>query len=108
MSIEIFNDVMNVLTNSFLIDDFVNFEFSLFEIKRETISILVFDAIEQNILMSYMTTRKLILSIEQTIVVNRANNLVLHIKNILFVLNDLVCSFQFLAHELLYRVRKAS
>ena len=108
MSIEIFDRVMNVFENSFFIDDFVNFEIVFFEIKREAISIVVFDAIEKNILMSNMTTRKLILSIEQTIVVNRANDFVLHIKNIFFIFNDFVDSFQFFVHELLYKVKKTN
>ena len=108
MSIEIFDRVMHALKNSFLIDDFVNFEISFFEIKRETISIFVFNAIEKNVLMSNMTTRKLILSIKQTIVVNRTNDFVLHIKNHFFVFNDFVDSLQFLVHELLYKVRKTN
>ena len=108
MSTEIFDRVMNVFENSLFIDDFVDFEIVFFEIKREAISILVLDAIKKNVLMSNMTTRKLILSIKQTIVVNRANDFVLHIKNILFILNDFVDSLQLLAHELLYKVRKTS
>ena len=98
--------VMDVFGNPLLIGGFVDFEIALFEIKREAISILVLDAIEENVLMPDMTARKLILSIEQTIVVNRANDFVLHIKNILLILNDLAGPLQFLAHELLYRVRK--
>ena len=106
MSIEIFDRVMNVFENSFFIDDFVNFEIVLFEIKRETISILVFDAIEKNVLMLNITIRKLILSIKQTIVVNKTNDFVFHIKNIFFIFNNFVDSFQFLIHKLLYKINK--
>ena len=108
MSTEIFDRVMHAFKNSFLIDDFVNFKKIFFEIKREAISIFVFNAIEKNVLMSNITTRKLILSIKQTIVVNKTNDFVFHIKNILFVLNDFVDSFQFLVHELLYKIRKTN